>query len=83
MRLGARRPYITHAVELLGILNEVNTAITGIEDVLDASRAEQDAETAEAMQAELKQAYVYNTLFYLVRALRSMLILDEVWMPKN
>lgn len=55
---GARRPYITHGVELLGALQEVNTAITGIEDVLAASRAEQDAETAESLQQELRQAYV-------------------------
>lgn len=55
---GARRPYITHAVELLGILGEVNTAVTGIEDVLAAARTEYDEETAHAMQKELHQAYV-------------------------
>jgi hypothetical protein len=58
---GARRPYITHAVELLGILSEVNLAVTGIEDVLAASRAEHDPETAEAMQTELKVARVHAT----------------------
>lgn len=57
-RIGARRPYITHAVELLDILAEVNASVTGIEDVLAASRAEHDAETAEAGQTELREAYV-------------------------
>jgi hypothetical protein len=56
--LAARRPYITHAVELLGILSEVNTAVTGIEDVLAAARVGHDHENSEAMQAELKAAYV-------------------------
>lgn len=75
--IGARRPYITHGVELLGVLNEVNTAITGIEDVLDASRAEQDADTAELMQRELKQAYVYehlHSLFWIAGELRKAVL---------
>lgn len=52
----ARRPYITHAVELLGILSEVNLAANGIDDVLAGSRAEHTSEEADAIVAELKAA---------------------------
>lgn len=56
--VAARRPYITHAVELLGILSEVNLAANGIDDVLAGSRAEHTSEEADAIVAELKAAYV-------------------------
>jgi len=54
----ARRPYITHSVELLGSLSEVNAAVTGIEDVLAAARVGNNNETTAPTHLEMKQAYV-------------------------